>query len=476
VKRVRKRVGSKFIIIYRLSMLDLVKNGSSWDDVVQLAQKIEQAGASIINTGIGWHEARIPTIATMVPRAAFTWVTARLKGKVDLPLVTSNRINTPELAEAVLAAGDADMVSMARPFLADPEFVNKAAEDRADEINTCIACNQACLDHIFLGKISSCLVNPRACHETELCYHPAERSKKIAVVGSGPAGLSFASVAAMRGHTVVLFEKNDRIGGQLNMAVQIPGKEEFNETLRYYKKQLEIFGVQVRLNSKASTEQILTDGYDEIILASGVTPRMPEIPGINHPMVLNYVDVLLHKKDVGQCVAIIGAGGIGFDVADYITHGNARPSIDRDDFLMQWGVDKEYRLPGGLSPERGHFLSSGRQVYLLQRKTSKMGDSLGKTTGWIHRTTLQQREVTMINGVAYDHIDDDGLYVTFRGKDRVLEVDTIIICAGQEPNRNLQKEMEIRGKTVHLIGGAERAIELDAKRAIDQGVRLAAVI
>ena len=476
VKRVRKRVGSKFIIIYRLSMLDLVKNGSSWDDVVQLAQKIEQAGASIINTGIGWHEARIPTIATMVPRAAFTWVTARLKGKVDLPLVTSNRINTPELAEAVLAAGDADMVSMARPFLADPEFVNKAAEDRADEINTCIACNQACLDHIFLGKISSCLVNPRACHETELCYHPAERSKKIAVVGSGPAGLSFASVAAMRGHTVVLFEKNDRIGGQLNMAVQIPGKEEFNETLRYYKKQLEIFGVQVRLNSKASTEQILTDGYDEIILASGVTPRMPEIPGINHPMVLNYVDVLLHKKDVGQCVAIIGAGGIGFDVADYITHGNARPSIDRDDFLMQWGVDKEYRLPGGLSPERGHFHSSGRQVYLLQRKTSKMGDSLGKTTGWIHRTTLQQREVTMINGVAYDHIDDDGLYVTFRGKDRVLEVDTIIICAGQEPNRNLQKELEIKGMTVHLIGGAERAIELDAKRAIDQGVRLATVI
>jgi len=476
VKRVRKRVGSKFIIIYRLSMLDLVKNGSSWDEVVQLAQNIEKAGASIINTGIGWHEARVPTIAAMVPRAAFTWVTARLKGHVNLPLVTSNRINTPELAEAVLAAGDADMVSMARPFLADPEFVNKAAEDRADEINTCIACNQACLDHIFMGKISSCLVNPRACHETELYYHPLKRTKKIVVVGSGPAGLSFASVAALRGHAVVLFEKSDRIGGQLNMAVRIPGKEEFNETLRYYKKQLEIYGVRVHLNSRASTEQILADGYDEVVLASGVTPRIPDIPGINHPNVLSYVDVLLHKKDVGQCVAIIGAGGIGFDVADYITHGSARPSIDRDDFLKQWGVDREYRLPGGLSPDRGHFDSSGRQVYLLQRKSSKMGDSLGKTTGWIHRTTLKQRNVTMIAGMTYNHIDDDGLHVTFREKDRVLEVDTIIICAGQEPNRDLCQELEGGGMTVHLIGGAERAVELDAKRAIDQGVGLAAVI
>ena len=477
VRQVRKKVGSDFIIIYRLSMLDLVKNGSSWEEVVHLAGKIEQAGATIINTGIGWHEARVPTIATLVPRAAFTWVSARLKGQVSIPLVTSNRINTPETAEAVLARGDADMISMARPFLADADFVNKAAEDRADEINTCIGCNQACLDHIFIGRISSCLVNPRACHETELQYLPTGEPKKIAVIGSGPAGLSFATVAALRGHDVTLFEKSGMIGGQMNMANQIPGKEEFNETLRYYKRQLEITGVQTRLSTEATTAELIAEGYDAVVLASGVIPRRPEIDGIDHPNVLSYVDVLLHKKEVGEHVAIVGAGGIGFDVAQYITHpADVSTSLDRDEFLKEWGVDKNYRLPGGLDPKRPRVASSGRQVYLLQRKPDKMGATLGKTTGWIHRITLMQRKVAMINGVAYEKIDDDGLHIGLKGKSRVLEVDTVIICAGQEPLRDLKDELENQGMPIHLIGGADLAVELDAKRAIDQGARLAAKI
>jgi len=477
VRQVRKKVGADFIIIYRLSMLDLVKNGSSWEEVVSLAVKIEQAGATIINTGIGWHEARVPTIATCVPRAAFTWVTARLKGLVSIPLVTSNRINTPETAEEVLARGDADMISMARPFLADPDFVKKAAEDRADEINTCIGCNQACLDHIFLGQISSCLVNPRACRETEFQYLPATAPKKIAVVGSGPAGLSFSTIAALRGHDVTLFEQKDTVGGQMNMANQIPGKEEFNETIRYFKKQLELTGVRVRLNTKATADLLMAEGYDAVILASGVVPRRPKIAGIDHPKVLSYVDVLLHKKAVGERVAIVGAGGIGFDVAEYITHpAGVSTSLDRGAFLKEWGVDPDYNLPGGLAQSRPSVPSSGRQVYLLQRKPAKIGETLGKTTGWIHRVTLKQRNVVMLNGITYNKIDDTGLHIILKGAPEILAVDTVIICAGQEPLRDLKDSLDSEGMPLHLIGGAELAVELDAKRAIDQGARLAARI
>lgn len=474
VRRVRERIGSDFIIIYRLSMIDLVKNGSSWDEVVQLAEKIAQAGVTIINTGIGWHEARVPTIATVVPRAAFTWVTARLKGRVSVPLVTSNRINTPEVAEEVLGRGDADMISMARPFLADADFVKKAREDRADEINTCIGCNQACLDHIFVGKISSCLVNPRACHETELQYLPAAQKKKIAVVGAGPAGLSCSTVAAGRGHAVTLFEQNDTIGGQFNMANQIPGKEEFNETLRYYEKQLALTGVASRLNVKATAGNLLEEKFDEVVLATGATPRKPQIEGIDGPNVLSYVDVLLHKKPVGRRVAIVGAGGIGFDVAVYITQQHKSTSLDLDGFLKEWGVDKDYENPGGLAAVRPRLPETGREVTLLQRKTNKIGETLGKTTGWIHRVTLKQRNVAMINGVTYNRIDDRGLHITLKDTPRVIEVDTVIICAGQEPMRDLQEELENNGMPVHLIGGADLAIELDARRAIDQGARLAA--
>jgi len=458
-------------------MIDLVKNGSSWEEVVRLAHKIEQAGATIINTGIGWHEARVPTIATLVPRAAFTWVTAKLKDSVSIPLVTSNRINTPEVAEAVLARGDADMISMARPFLADADFVIKASENRADEINTCIGCNQACLDHIFQGRISSCLVNPRACHEIELQYLPAQQPKRIAVVGSGPAGLSFATVASQRGHDVTLFEQDDKIGGQMNMANQIPGKEEFNETLRYYSRQLDITGVRCLLSTRASAADLIAAKYDAVILASGVIPRVPEINGIDHGHVLNYVDVLARKKDVGRRVAIVGAGGIGFDVAQYLTHpADISTSLDVEEFLKEWGVDKDYRLPGGLESKRPQPHASGRLVYLLQRKPDKMGATLGKTTGWIHRITLKQRKVNMINGVAHDKIDDDGLHITLKDEPRCLEVDSVIICAGQEPLRDLKDELDIAGVPTHLIGGADLAVELDAKRAIDQGARLAAKI
>ena len=476
VRRVREKVGSDFIIIYRLSMIDLVKNGSSWDEVVKLAAKIEQAGVTIINTGIGWHEARVPTIATVVPRAAFTWVTARLKGRVSVPLVTSNRINTPEVAEDVLARGDADMISMARPFLADADFVKKASEDRADEINTCIGCNQACLDHIFLGKISSCLVNPRACHETELQYLPTTQKKKIAVVGAGPAGLSCSTVAAERGHEVTLFEQNDTIGGQFNLANQIPGKEEFNETLRYYEKQIALSGVKCRLNVKATAGSLLEEKFDAVILATGVTPRKPKIEGIDGPNVLSYVDVLQHKKPVGRRVAIVGAGGIGFDVAGYVTRQHQSTSLDRDGFLKEWGVDKDYEHPGGLAAVRPRLPDAEREVFLLQRKTNKIGESLGKTTGWIHRVTLKQRNVSMINGVAYNRIDEQGLHITLKDAPRLLEVDTVIICAGQEPMRDLQEELESNAMPVHLIGGAELAVELDAKRAIEQGARLASEI
>ena len=476
VRRVRKKVGSDFIIIYRLSMLDLVKNGSNWDEVVALAVEIESAGATLINTGIGWHEARIPTIATMVPRAAFTWITARLRQSVSIPLITSNRINTPELAEEILQRGDADMVSLARPFLADPEFVNKAAENRSDEINTCIACNQACLDHIFMGKMTSCLVNPRACHETELNYPPAAKKKSIAVVGAGPAGLSTAVIAAQRGHTVTLFEKSDRIGGQLNMAVKIPGKEEFYETLRYFTKMLQLHNVTVRLNSTASAGDLLKEHYDEIVIATGVIPRRPDIEGIDHTMVLSYVQVLADEKPVGQRVAIIGAGGIGFDVAEFISHSGPSAALEPEVFLREWGIDKVYRQAGGLSDAGPYIQPSQRQIFLLQRKDAKIGKDLGKTTGWIHRSVLKQRGVKMLNNVRYEKIDDQGLFVTRKDQPLLLEVDTVIICAGQNPLRDLYKELSDCGKPIHLIGGADLAVELDAKRAIDQGCRLAAAL
>jgi 2,4-dienoyl-CoA reductase (NADPH2) len=474
VRRVRDAIGPEWILIYRLSMLDLVRGGSTWEEIVSLAKEIEQAGATLINTGIGWHEARIPTIATMVPRAAFTWVTARLKKEIRTPLVTTNRINTPETAERVLSRGDADMVSMARPFLADPEFVKKAEENRADEINTCIGCNQACLDHLFNGKIASCLVNPRACNETELVYTPAAEKKRIAVVGSGPAGLSCAVVAARRGHRVVLFERQERIGGQLNIANQIPGKEEFNETLRYFGQQLELAGVEVRLSTRADAESIVKEGFQVVVLATGVTPRIPDIVGIDHPKVLTYVEVLLEKKPVGRKVAIIGAGGIGFDVAEYVTDSGHSTSLDREAFLTEWGIDIDYRNPGGLSADGPQVAPAPRQVFLLQRKTGKLGKDLGKTTGWIHRTALKMRNVDLIGGAAYRRIDDQGLHITVGEEDRILDVDTVILCAGQISLRDLFDGIAAAGLPVHLIGGADVAAELDAKRAIDQAARLAA--
>ncbi|KRW59546.1 NADPH-dependent 2,4-dienoyl-CoA reductase [Pseudomonas sp. TTU2014-080ASC] len=475
VRRVREAVGPNFIIIYRLSMLDLIEGGSTWDEIVMLAKAIEKAGATIINTGIGWHEARIPTIATKVPRAAFTKVTAKLRGEVGIPLITTNRINTPEVAEQVLAEGDADMVSMARPFLADPDFVNKAAAGRADEINTCIGCNQACLDHTFGGKLTSCLVNPRACHETELNYIPTTQVKKIAVVGAGPAGLSAATVAAERGHSVVLFDAASEIGGQFNVAKRVPGKEEFYETLRYFKRKLETTGVDVRLNTRVSADDLLKEGFDEVILATGIVPRTPAIPGIENDKVISYLDAILQRKPVGQKVAVIGAGGIGFDVSEFITHQGESTSLNREAFWKEWGIDKALEARGGVAGIKADVHPAARQVFLLQRKKSKVGDGLGKTTGWIHRTGLKNKNVQMLNSVEYLKIDDAGLHIRIgEGESQVLPVDTVIICAGQEPLRELQDALVAAGQSVHLIGGADVAAELDAKRAINQGSRLAA--
>ncbi len=474
VRRTRARCGDDFIIMYRLSMLDLVEGGNPWAETVALAKALEAAGASLLNSGIGWHEARVPTIAHMVPRGAFTWATRRMKGQIGLPLITSNRINNPAQADEIIGRGDADMVSMARPFLADAEFVAKAMEGRADEINTCIACNQACLDHIFLGKMTTCLVNPRACHETELNYRPAGKTKSIAVVGAGPAGMSAAVIAAQRGHAVTLFEQSDRIGGQFNLAVKIPGKEEFFETLRYFTKTLALNKVTVRLNSAANARALLQENYDEIVIATGVTPRKPAIDGIDHAMVLSYVHVLAEDNPVGQRVAIVGAGGIGFDVAEFISHSGQSASLDREVFLREWGIDMAYRRPGGLSEAGPQLPPSGRQIFLLQRRDSKIGNDLGKTTGWIHRSALKKRGISMINGVRYEKIDDRGLHITRKDKPLLLEVDTVIICAGQNPLRDVYEELADCGKKVHLIGGADRAVELDAKRAIDQGCRLAA--
>ena len=473
VKATRAKVGPNFIIIFRLSMLDLVEGGSSWEEVVQLAKAIEAAGATLINTGIGWHEARIPTIATMVPRAAFAWVTKRLKGAVKIPLITTNRINTPEVAEDVLATGCADMVSMARPFLADPFFVNKAAANKADEINTCIACNQACLDHIFNGKLTSCLVNPRACHETTLSITRAEFPKKVAVVGAGPAGMACATTAAERGHNVTLFDAADRIGGQFNIAKQIPGKEDFNETLRYFGKRIETSGVKLRLNTRAESEALKAEGFDHVVLATGISPRKPAIPGIESDKVATYLDIIEGRKQAGKAVAIIGAGGIGFDVGEFLTHSHDERS-ESERFNSEWGIDPSYASRGGLKPAVDE--KAPRKVYLLQRKESKVGDGLAKTTGWIRRTLLKKRGVTMIPGVNYERIDEAGLHITVGGEAKTLPVDTIVVCAGQESRRELKAPLEAAGIPVTLIGGADLAAELDAKRAIDQGTRVAAAL
>ncbi|RVU22332.1 NADPH-dependent 2,4-dienoyl-CoA reductase [Streptomyces antnestii] len=474
VRRVRERVGTDFILIYRLSMIDLVPGGSTLDEVVQLAKEIEAAGATIINTGIGWHEARIPTIATSVPRGAYAFVTKKLMGEVSIPLVAVNRINTPEIAEELLADGCADMVSLARPLLADPDFVNKAAEDRSDTINTCIGCNQACLDHTFSGKITSCLVNPRACHETELVLAPTRRRKRVAVVGAGPAGLACAVSAAECGHAVTLFDAASEVGGQLNVARKVPGKEEFDETLRYYRAQLELHGVDVRLNTPVTAGDLGADAYDEVVVATGVTPRTPEIDGIDHPSVVGYLDVLRDGAHVGERVAIVGAGGIGFDVAEYLTDSGDKASQDPATYFRQWGVDMDYQGRGGLAkPDRP---APPRAVHLLQRKTSKVGAGLGKTTGWIHRTELRHRGVTMVAGATYDRIDDAGLHVTVDGTSTVIPVDTVVLCTGQESRRGLYDDLLAAGRAAHLIGGADVAAELDAKRAIRQGTELAAAL
>ncbi len=471
VRRTRERVGPNFIIIFRLSMLDLVEGGSTTEEVIELAQALEKAGVTILNTGIGWHEARIPTIATKVPRAAFAWVTKQLKGKVGIPLVATNRINTPEVAEQVLADGMADMVSMARPFLADPDFVNKAAAGQSDQINTCIGCNQACLDHTFGGKITSCLVNPRACHETILIHKPSATKDRIAVVGAGPAGLAFATTAARRGFDVTLIDAAQEIGGQFNVAKQVPGKEEFYETLRYFGKQIELTGVKLQLGRKVSAQDLVGEGYQHVVLATGIVPRTPEIEGVHHPKVLSYLDVLREKKPVGKTVAVVGAGGIGFDVSEYLLHEGTSPSLDAAKFFAEWGVDTTGAARGGL--KEAHLGTIPRKVYLLQRKTSKVGEGLGKTTGWIHRTSLKNRNVEMIPGVNYRKVDDAGLHITVDGKDMVLPVDNVILCAGQDPQRALQAELLAAGCTVYLIGGADKAAELDAKRAIWQGTELA---
>lgn len=474
IRRIREAVGPNFIIIFRLSMIDLVSEGSEWAEVVQLGKAIEAAGATLINTGIGWHEARVPTIATMVPRAAFTSITRQMKSELKIPVVTTNRINTPEVAEAILARGDADMISMARPFLADAEFMNKARAGKADEINTCIGCNQACLDQIFVNKRCTCLVNPRACYETELLIRPAEKKLRLAVVGSGPAGLAFSVTAAQRGHAVTLFEAADTIGGQFNLARRVPGKEEFNETLRYYRKQLELGKVTVKLGQRASARDLLDGGFDQVVLATGVVPRVPSIPGIDHPKAVSYIAVLEGRVKVGASVAIIGAGGIGFDVAEFLAEEGHALSLDPQRFARHWGVDLAVRSRGGLTQR--DIEPSPRKIYLLQRTSGKLGERLGKTTGWVHRTQLKDKKVEMLDGVTYDRIDDQGLHLTRQGKSQVLPVDQVVICAGQEPLRDLLSELQAAQKPTHLIGGADVAMELDARRAIAQGTRLAASI
>lgn len=475
IRRIRAATGPEFIIVYRLSMMDLVPDGQSFDEMITFAKRLEGAGVNIINTGIGWHEAKIPTIATMVPRAAFSWVTRKVKEAVNIPVAASNRINMPSVAEEILARGDADMVSMARPMLADPDWVAKAAANREQEINTCIACNQACLDHTFQLRLSTCLVNPQACHETELVYVKTTAPKKIAVVGAGPAGLSFALVAAQRGHSVTVFDADTKIGGQFNVAKQIPGKEEFHETLRYFDVMLKKHGARLSLGKHVEAHDLA--GFDEVVLATGISPRRLDIEGLDHPKVLSYLDVLRDKKPVGKRVAIIGAGGIGVDTAEYLTHDprHKPASLDIPTFLKEWGIDPELKARGGIAGVQEEIDPSPREVYLLQRKQKKITGP-GKTTGWIHRESLLKKKVHMMTGVSYQRIDDGGLHISIGDKDMVLDVDNVIICAGQEPNRELQAGLTAMGKSVHLIGGADVASELDAKRAIDQGARLAATV
>jgi len=478
VSRTREAVGKDFIIIYRLSMIDLIPDGNTWEETVLLAKAIENAGATIINTGIGWHEARVPTIATSVPRGAFAWVTKKMKSEVTIPLVTSNRINLPSVAEEILADGCGDMVSMARPLLADPEFVRKARENRADEINVCIACNQACLDHTFSNKMSSCLVNPRACHETELNFLATKDARRFAVVGSGPAGISAALVLAERGHEVDLYESSSEIGGQLNMAKVIPGKEEFHEMLRYFNRQIELKGVHVHLNTRVSADDLAAKNYDEVIIATGVTPRDPKIEGQDHPKVLSYIDVLRNRTPVGKRVAIIGAGGIGFDVAEFLLEDGHSPTLNLEEWLAEWGVVDPSEARGGLSMQRRQP-QPDREITLLQRKAGKHGAKLGKTTGWIHRAVLKMNNVQMIADVNYERIGDGGLLLSYgekRENPTWLDVDSIVMCAGQVPLRELQEPLQAAGIKTRIIGGADVASELDAKRAIDQGSRLAASI
>jgi 2,4-dienoyl-CoA reductase (NADPH2) len=486
IKAVREKVGAEFIIIFRLSMLDLVEGGNTWEEVVTMAKAVEKAGATLINTGIGWHEARVPTIVTSVPRAAFAWVTEKMKKEVTIPLITTNRINTPEVAEEILASQQADMVSMARPFLADSEFVNKARDNKSDEINTCIGCNQACLDHVFLQKRASCLVNPRACYETELNFEKAKTDKKIAVIGAGPAGLAFSVYAAERGHQVEIFDRYSEIGGQFNVAKQVPGKEEFYETLRYFNKKLALLKVKIHLNNEQDAKSLVALGFDDVVLATGIKPRKLDIVGIEHPKVMTYLQVLRDKEPVGKRVAIIGAGGIGFDTAAYLVEsteqGLAQPlSQNLNAWLENWGVDKSYQHGGALLAEQDKPAldashTSQHEVFLLQRKTTKVGKGLGKTSGWVHRATLAKHGVQMVAGVTYKAVTDEGLLIEVDGKEKLLEVDNVIVCAGQEPNRDLQQALVDGGVNVHLIGGANVAAELDAKRAIRQAADLAAII
>lgn len=479
VKAVREAVGLNFIIIFRLSMLDLVQDGSTWEEVVQLGKALEEAGVTIINTGIGWHEARIPTIVTSVPRGAFTWVTQKMKKELSIPLVTTNRINDPSVAEDILSNGRADMVSMARPLLADPDFVNKAAEGKPEQINTCIACNQACLDHVFSGKRASCLVNPRACHETEMVIKPTQTPKKVAVVGAGPAGLSASTVAAECGHEVTLFDMDDKIGGQFNIAKQIPGKEEFYETLRYFGNKLKLTGVNVQLNTKVTAQQLKDDGFDEVILATGITPRVPKIEGIDHDKVLSYIDVIVHKKPVGQKVAVIGAGGIGFDVSELLVHEGESPSLNIDAFNEEWGVDDAYSTRGAVvAPQPA---PSPREVTLIQRSEGKVGAKLGKTSGWVHRASLKMKRVNMVSGASYEKIDDLGLHITLKDKDdnpipTLIECDNVVLCAGQLSRNDMKEELDALGLPCHLVGGAKLAGELDAKRAIKEGFEVATTL
>lgn len=476
VRRVRAAVGPEFIVIFRIAAMDMLQGGMSWDEIALLSKAVEAAGVSMISTHFTWHESQVPTIATMVPRRAFTGVTRRVRNEVSVPVITSNRINMPDVAEAVLADGDADLVSMARPMLADAELMKKSAEGREHEINTCIACNQACLDHTFAMKTTSCLVNPRACHETVLSWTPTTVTKNIAVIGAGPAGLAYATVAAERGHRVTLFDGAEEIGGQFNLAKRVPGKEEFHETIRYYGAMLEKYQVTVKLGARVGAEELADTGFDHIVIATGINPRVPQIPGIDHDKVVGYIDAIKGNKPVGKKVAVVGAGGIGFDVTELITHEGTSSALDIDLFAKEWGVDFENHPRGGVTGVEPVVHKADRQVWLMQRKDTPVGRGLGKTTGWTKRLLLNRRGVNMINAVEYVRIDDGGLHVLVGGQPKTFDVDTVIICAGQEPERSLYDALEARGLSVELVGGAFEATELDAKTAINQATRLAAAI